>query len=479
MLWILWVFLALLAFFAAVILIRTALFRPKKQAAAEGLPCDFDRAAALASLTELIKCRTVSRYAKEDEDEAEFKRLIDLIPSLYPRMAALCPLTRFEGRGLLFHWKGKEAGPATVLMSHYDVVPADADGWKHPPFDGVIEDGLLYGRGALDTKITLNAALFAVDHLIGSGFVPTHDVYLAFSGSEEIAGIGASSIVDYFHTNGIEVALVLDEGGAVVEGAFPGVSTPTAMIGIAEKGMIDLEYRVRSAGGHASAPKPRNPIAVLSAACCAVLSHPLKMRLSKPTLEMFDTLGRHSTFFYRMIFANLWCFSPILDRIAKKEGGDMNALLRTTVAFTRMRGSDANNVLPHEATMISNIRLNPNDTIDGTIAHLRRAIDDPKLEVRPLLGMNPSRISRTDGEGYERLVGVIGAVWPKAIISPYLMVQCSDSRHWGLISDSVYRFSAMDITAEERRTIHGKDEHIRTEAVGRTVEFYIRLLEKS
>jgi carboxypeptidase PM20D1 len=325
----------------------------------------------------------------------------------------------------------------------------------------------------------MNASLFAVDTLIARGYTPKRDIYLAYSGNEEINGQGAPTIIDYFEKNNIKIGLVLDEGGAVVEGAFPGVTRPTAMIGIAEKGMIDLEYRVRSSGGHASAPKPRNPVAALASACCAVLAKPPKMHISKPISEMFDTLGRHSSFFYRMIFANLWFFAPILDRLAKKQGGDMNAMLRTTVAFTRMKGSDANNGLPHEASMVSNIRLNPADTVDDTIVYLRRVIDDPKLELRPILGTNPSRISSTDCEGYERLKGVIREVWPEAVISPYLMVQCSDSRHWGLLSDRVYRFSAMDLTDGERRSIHAKDEHVRVEAIARTVEFYLRLLKKS
>ena len=479
MIWVLLGVLVLLLLLVAVILIRTVLFRPKPQEAVPTAPCEFDRDAALSSLCELIRCRTVSRYTQEEEEDAEFERLIGLIPTLFPHLAEACPMMRFEGRGLLFYCKGKSDGPATVLMAHYDVVPADADAWEHPPFDAVIDGGILYGRGAVDTKLTLNAALFALNHLLGQGFVPEHDVYLAFSGSEETAGSGAANIVDYFRTKGIEVALVLDEGGAVVEGAFPGVNKPTAMVGIAEKGVIDLEYHVRSSGGHASAPKPRNPVAVLARSCCNVLSRPPKMHISKPVSQMFDTLGRHSSFFYRMIFANLWCFAPLLDRLARKQGGDMNALLRTTVAFTRMQGSDANNVLPHEASMVSNIRLNPADTVDSTIAYIRRVVDDPKVEIRPILGMNPSRISRTDCTGYDRVRRAIGATWPDAIVSPYLMVQCSDSRHWGLISDCVYRFSAMDITSEERRSIHGKDEHIRTEAIGRTVEFYLRLLQNS
>ena len=192
---------------------------------------------------------------------------------------------------------------------------------------------------------------------------------------------------------------------------------------------------------------------------------------------MFDTLGRHSSFFYRMIFANLWCFSPILNAIAKKQGGDMNALLRTTVAFTRMRGSDANNVLPQEATMVSNIRLNPVDTVDGTIAYLRRVIGNDAVELRPLQGTNPSRISTTECDGWERVAAAVHDVWPEAVVTPYLMVQCSDSRHWGALSDRVYRFSAMAFTSEERRTIHGHNERIRVESIAESVSFYLRLLE--
>ena len=91
--------------------------------------------------------------------------------------------------------------------------------------------------------------------------------------------------------------------------------------------------------------------------------------------------------------------------------------------------------------------------------------------------MNPSRISRTDCDGWETVASAVASTWRGCIVSPYLMVQCSDSRHWGRISDRVYRFSAMDLTSEERATIHGNNERIRLDAVARTVEFYIRLMK--
>ena len=476
MTWILFGLAGLFALLLAILLLRTLTFRKKPLEAVEPAPVDFDHDKALSALCELLRCRTVSRHAPEEEDEGEFLRLYELLPRLYPHVLAACTLTRFEGRGLLFRWAGREAGDATVLMAHYDVVPADGEGWRHPPFDAVLEDGHVYGRGTLDTKATFNAVLTAADTLIAQGFTPRHDVYLAFSGSEEISGRGMPEIVSHLAKEGVPIGLVLDEGGAVVEGAFPGVRCPTAMIGIAEKGFLDLEYRALSGGGHASAPGRHTPIGRLAEAITEIERKPARARISPPVREMLRTLGPYASFPYRMVFANLWLFAPLLFLVGRLRGGELGALFRTTVAFTRMSGSEANNVLPSEATVVSNIRLAPGDTIDGTVHRLGRVIDDPRVKLRPLGGINPSRTSRTEGEGYLRTVRAVRAVWPRAVPTPYLMLQCSDSRHFSAISDCVYRFSAMALTKEERATIHGKNERISKEAALLAVEFYLRLL---
>jgi carboxypeptidase PM20D1 len=164
--------------------------------------------------------------------------------------------------------------------------------------------------------------------------------------------------------------------------------------------------------------------------------------------------------------------------ICKKSGGELNALMRTTVAFTQMNGSSASNVIPPEASMVSNIRINPYDNIETVLEHLKKTINNDNVEISLLHGMNPSRISRTDCEGWDKVASSVASTWKGCIVSPYLMVQCSDSRHYGRISDKVYRFSAMDLTSEERATIHGNNERIRLEAINKTVEFYIRLMKK-
>lgn len=470
--------IALIAAFVAVLLIRALSFKPKTTESGERLEEIFDKDAAVHALAELVKCKTVSRYSREDEDGSEFEKLVDKLPTLYPRVFEVCEFTKMEDRGLLFRWRGKTEGEPAVLMAHYDVVPVDEGNWEKPPFEAIIEDGVMWGRGTLDTKVTVNGVLSAANSLIGEGFVPENDVYFAFSGGEEVNGLGAVHIVNYFKEKGITLGVVVDEGGGVVENVFPGVKEPCALIGIAEKGLLDLRYSVRSNGGHASAPKPHTPVGVLARACTRVENKPFKAHITKPVAEMFDTLGRHSTFVYRVIFANQWCFSPVLDAMAKKSGGEMNALMRTTVAFTQMNGSSAPNVIPPLASMVSNMRLNPEDTVESAIGYVREVVADENVTLEVVNGTNPSRISSTDCDGWRKVSKAVADTWQGSIVSPYLMVQCSDSRHYGEISDRVYRFSAMALTSEERATIHGNNERITLDAICRAVEFYIRLIRQ-
>jgi len=473
-----WIILGIVALLLAVLLIRAAAFRPKRQPPVSESAVSFDPDAAVDALQKLVQCKTVSYNDRAAEDEAEFRKLIDLLPGLYPKVFEVCSFQELPDRALLFRWPGKKSDAPSVMMAHYDVVPVNEDSWDKPPFAGIIEDGILWGRGTLDTKVTFNGVLSGANALIADGFVPENDIYFAFSGGEEVNGMGAVNIVNYFKENGIQPALVVDEGGAVVENVFPGVKAPCGMIGIAEKGMMNVQYTARSNGGHASAPSPKTPITTLANACRRIVKHPFKMHITKPAAEMFDTLGRHSSFVFRLLFANLWLFRPVLNLYTKLTGGEINALVRTTTAFTMMEGSNARNVIPAEASLVSNMRLNPADSVASATEYLKKAVKDDAVEITVLESFEPSPISETGCESWDKVAAAVAETWPGCIVSPYLMVQCSDSRHYRDLSNHVYRFSAMDMTAEERRSIHGNNEKIRLESIGRAVEFYIRLMRK-
>ena len=473
----LYIVLGIIALLLTVVLIKTLLFVPQKEdeIAIEEIKLDLDK--ATNDLADMIKCKTISHRDRAKENDEEFERFIKLLSERFPLIYKNCTFERVSDRAILYHLKGKSSEKPSIFTAHFDVVDVEEKDWEKAPFCGEIENGFVWGRGSLDTKSTLNASMQALEHLLGEGFVPENDIYLAFSGNEEINGEGQPQIIKLFKERGINIGFVLDEGGAVVNNVFPGVTTPCALIGVAEKGMLNVELKFTGNGGHSSSPKPHTPVGRLSAACVRIENHPFKYHLSKVSASMFDTLARYSNFGYKLIFANLWLFGPVLSLIGKLSGGELNALIRTTCSFTQMEGSKGINVIPPNATMCANLRLIPGETKASAEAYLKKQIKDKDIKLTVLEGEEPSPTSVVGGDAWNKIVYAVKGTWDNTIVSPYLMFACSDAKHWSRVSDKVYRFSAMALTNAERATIHGNNEKIPVESIRKSVEFYLRLMK--
>ena len=461
---------------AAVVVVRALRFTPEAIEPVNPDVIELDKEKIVADMVDMVRCKTVSYSEDELMEWEEYSKFQNLLKERFPLIHEKCTLEKIGRNGLLYYLKGKSSEKPSVCMSHYDVVPVEEEAWLKPAFEGIVEDGCIWGRGTLDTKGTLCGVMEALEKLLKEGYIPANDLYLSFSGEEEIDGATCREIVAYLKEKGVKPAIVVDEGGAVVDKVFPGVDRECALIGIAEKGGVSYNFSMESQGGHASTPPVHSILGELSQAVCEIENHPFKRQLTKPVAEMFDTLGRHSTFLYRMIFANLWLFEGLLDMICKKSGGELNAMMRTTVAVTKMEGSKAYNVLPPRASFGINVRLMGTDTIESAMAYFKNVIKNDKIKIETVRGMNPSIYSDTSCEEWFKLKDVIHQTWPEAIVSPYLMMACSDSRHYCNITDRVYRFSAMRMSKEERAMIHGNNERVPIETLLKTVEFYVRLL---
>jgi carboxypeptidase PM20D1 len=437
---------------------------------------------AVDHLRALVRIPTISRLDPSETDWGAFQALIDLLPSLYPATHAVLTRELVGGYSMLYRWEGKSRDHPAVLMAHFDVVSATDEGWSHPPFaaevTGTGAEQLIWGRGTLDDKGSLVSILEAVEERVLNGHTPERDIYLSLGHDEETMGSGAHAIVDLLESRGIRPGLVVDEGGAIVENIFPGVSGPIAVVGVSEKGILTLRLTTEQEGGHASTPPPLSATARLARAIVRLNNRPFRARFTPTTLEMIRTLGAHAGLPLRLVFRHLWLTRPVLLALFARLGDETNAMIRTTQAVTMLEGSQAVNALAERATAIVNVRVAIDSSVTSAVEHVRRAIRDPLVRIETLHPNEPSPVSPTEGVAWDLVRSSITETYPGTIVTPYVMMAASDSRHFARISEYVYRFSPFEMSRAERGTLHARDERIHVSTLLRGVEFYSRLIAK-
>jgi carboxypeptidase PM20D1 len=429
----------------------------------------------------LLRIPTISRLTIADVDWPQFDRFVTLIAELYPGVHRTLTREIVADHSLLFRWAGTSSEHPIVLMAHYDVVEATDERWEHPPFAADVvgdgEDAVLWSRGALDDKGALVAILEAVEKLVARGFTPETDIYLSFGHDEETVGSGAQTVAALLESRGIRPALVVDEGGAVVERIFPGVDDPIAVVGVSEKGITSVRLRVVQDGGHASTPPKVAATTRLARAIDRLDRRGFPARFTATNLEMMRTIGARARQPYRWLFTTQWLTRGLLLTLFRRLSDETRAMVRTTSVVTRLSGSLADNALAETATAIVNVRVAVGSSVADAVAHIRRAVGDDLVEVTALNPSEPSPVSPTSGPQWMRVREAIEAVYPDVIVSPYIQLGASDSRHFTGICDAVYRFTPFEISAEERGTLHAVNERIHVETWLRGISFYERLIE--
>lgn len=444
-----------------------------------------DNAASIARFRELLQIPTVSHADEGLIDWEPFDRLLDAVVRLYPALHAVLEREVVDGHSLLYRWPGSRGGAdPLVLMAHLDVVPVVEQEWDLPPFAAEIAgdgaDAAIHARGAIDDKGALVAILEAVEALVADGFSPEHDVYLAFGHNEETAGGGARAIVALLRERGVEPGLVLDEGGAVVEGVVPGISVPTAMVGVAERGVMTLRLTAREGGGHASTPPAFPATARLARAIDRIHRHPFPARIAPPVRALFATLAPHAAQPLRTVFANLGLLAPVVARVFPRLGPEMNAMVRTTAVATELSGAPGENVLATTARAAVNVRLLTGDTVASATARIRRVVADPHVEVEVRHGSDPSPVSPWRGRPWRRIATAVRETLGEEVVTtPYIQLGASDSRWFTAISAHVYRFTPFHLTRAERDALHSHNERIRVASWLAGIRFYRALIAAS
>jgi carboxypeptidase PM20D1 len=458
---------------------------PSRQLAVAPAPkLSIDLQAAAQRLAGAIPIRTVSSLDDPAASGAEFDRLHAYLKQQYPKVHATLKKEVVGQKALLYTWPGSDpAAKPIALMSHQDVVPiapGTEKAWSVDPFGGEIKDGFVWGRGTLDNKGNLFAQMEAIELLLASGFQPKQTVYLVMGDDEEVSGLrGALPIAELLKSRGVRLDWVLDEGLLVLDGVLPGLSQPAALIGLAEKGYATFFLSLDTAPGHSSMPPARSAIGRLSAALARLEAHPMPGGIRGVAGEMFGTLAPEMSGINRVLLSNLWLTEPLV-RSQLEKSPSSNAMLRTTTALTIVRAGNKDNVLPGRAEAAVNFRVLPGDTLASVEAHLRRQLGDDDIQIKRYPGnAEASPVSPTDSAGYRAIAQAVRESFPDALVAPGLMTAATDSRHFSLVSDAVFRFSPYRMKSEDLARFHGNNERLAIANYGEMIGFYHQLLRNT
>lgn len=472
----------LFTFFLCLILIRAYLHKPiVDQTVKSYEPTVLNEIKSLTNLSKSITFKTISHPDYEKFDYSEFNSFLKWLENEYALIFQNLE-KKYFGKTLLLKWNGEDTSLNPILLTgHYDVVPIKANAkeiWREDPFSGKIDNTYVWGRGALDDKSGVIAILEAVNYLLENNFFPKRTVYLSFGHDEEIGGnMGAAKVTDYLIEEGVRLEWSLDEGSFLLEDIIPGVNKKIAIINVAEKGGLTIQLTAKSKGGHSSMPRSDSSIGHLAEALTKLEKNPLPGKLEGVSLELFDRVSRYMPFQNKILFANLWLFEPLINKILS-QSPSMNAVLRSTTALTMLSASDRANVLASEANGVINFRLHPRDNPETIMNHVKKLVGNENIEIKKLgEGQLASEVSEWNSLGYSIISNSVRRVYDDIIVAPGLMVGGSDSKHYAKASINSFRFNPFPLSAGELSGLHGIDEKIRKEDFLQGIRAYIEIIQ--
>ncbi|GAC31209.1 M20 family peptidase [Paraglaciecola polaris] len=443
---------------------------------------NIDTQAALERFSQAIQIPTISYDDRSQFDQKAFLAFQQYMKTSFPLVHQKTSLDVINGYSLLYHLKGSDSTLKPALfMGHMDVVPVDeatAEQWQQPPFSGKVIDGVIWGRGTIDDKISVVALMESMEMLLAQNIQPKRSIYFAFGHDEEAGGKdGAKQIAAFLAKKNITFEFVLDEGGVVTQDMLPGVAEPVAVIGIAEKGFVNLRLTVNAPGGHSSQPPAHTAAGILAQAIVKVEANPFTtdMRFIQNT---FKHIGFATDLATRLPMSNLWLFSPAVESMMLKSPSSA-ASIRTSTAVTMLKGSSKSNILPTQAEAVVNFRILPGDTIQSVTQHITKAIGNPNVKIEAFMTNEASPVSSTETYGYQLIEQTIRRLDQNLLVAPYLVQGGTDASNFYGLSDNVYRFMMVRLNPQTMKRFHGVNEQIAVEDYMQAIQFYYAMVKQA
>jgi acetylornithine deacetylase/succinyl-diaminopimelate desuccinylase-like protein len=411
--------------------------------------------------------------------------------------------------------RGDGSKKPVLLAAHADVVGVEREKWTLDPFAGVIKDGNVYGRGAIDFKGGM--AVFArAAMMLAENKVPlARDVIFLAEADEEGQPLNTSWLAANGHWDLMDAEFALNEGGWIMkrdDGSVRYVSISTL-----DKSSQTITLTARGTSTHSSMPLPDNAIFRLGRALAKVGEYRTPVELTASTRQFYETLGRTTNdAALKQAFFDLVSNDPAKVKAADlkiSENPLLHSIMRNTIAAVLVNGGFRSNVIPGSAEATLNIRTIPGTDVPALVKELERVINDPMVEVRvggaggarggrggataggarggavgagrggaagarggATGGRGASAESPTSGELYDALVREAKAAYPGAEVTPYLFQAGTDAGAWRSRGIPVYGIYPYAISDDELSRMHGNDEHVSIESLRKGTEMIYRTI---
>lgn len=356
-------------------------------------------------------------------------------------------IARLEGDG--------SAGGPLLLLNHTDVVPAEADHWSEPPLSGLVKDGYIWGRGAVDMKGMGVIELLTLLACRRTGMKLKRDLVFAAVADEEAGGGFGIDFLEAQHPDAIAADFVINEGGTGAAELF-GVPKPVFHVAIAEKSPLWIRLVTTGTPGHGSVPHDDNALERIVRALTRIQNWERHTLLTDEVAAYFDAL------YAAHILPSPP--SPHTLHALAIEHPRVRSMQTNSISVTSLTSGVRPNVIPAEATATIDVRLVSGYNPERFMAELRAVIDDPKVDLDTIFSSS-TPASSIDTPLYKAIQESIRHTCPGAVVVPSVSTGFTDSRVFRRRGIPAYGFMPLLLESQNMGTVHGNDERLSIDAL--------------